>query len=370
MTGIYIHFPFCIKKCNYCDFVSYENRLTEGERYVSALLLEMEEYRGEKADTVYLGGGTPTALSPQLLARVLHGVRDCFSLCPDAEITVEANPGTCDREAFLQLKEAGVNRISLGVQSFVDEELSLLGRIHSAKEAEEAAENVRKAGILNLSLDFMFSTPAQTRESLTYSLDTALALHPQHLSCYSLTLSEGTPLEKAVSRGELLLPDEEADRELYHFLTAYLEKRGYHRYEISNFAREGFMSRHNTKYWQREPYIGLGVAAHSFFRGCRYENPASLPAYYRRTEQGLRPAGVPVTPEDARAEFFFLGLRQTRCGVTRRDFFKCFGMPLEDCYGATVQKLCALGLLEDDGETLRLTERGIDVSNAVFCEFL
>ncbi len=370
MTGIYIHFPFCIKKCNYCDFVSYENKLDEGERYVNALLLEMEEYKGEQVDSVYLGGGTPTALKPALLVQVLEAIRRNFSLAESSEITVEANPGTCDAVAFSVLKAAGVNRISLGVQSFVPQELTLLGRIHSAEDAERAVRSIRDAGILNLSLDFMFSLPTQTKESLTYSLEKAVALQPEHLSCYSLTLCEDTPLAKAVDRGTLVLPDEDTDRDFYRFITDYLQANGYNRYEISNFSRDGKQAYHNTKYWNRTPYIGLGAAAHSFFDGERYENPACLADYYKRVEQKKHPQGITIDREDAMTEFVFLGLRQTEKGILRRDFSKCFGVSLDDIYGAPIQKLCKLGLLTDDGQSLRLTERGIDVSNSVFCEFL
>lgn len=370
MTGIYVHFPFCIKKCGYCDFVSYENRLEEGAYYVNALLREMEEYRGEPADTVYFGGGTPTALPAGLLARVLEGIKSCFSLRPDCEITVEANPGTCDREAFRVLAEAGVNRISLGVQSFVDRELALLGRIHTANDAIRAAADARAAGISNLSLDLMFSIPAQTAESLRFSLREAVALAPSHLSCYSLSLSEETPLYEAVSRGEILLPRDEADRALYNLLVKTLKEQGYDRYEISNFARGECFSRHNIKYWKRAPYIGLGAAAHSFFKGRRYENPADLPSYYETAAGKRARIGAAVPFNDAMAEHMFLGLRMTREGVDRREFFRAFGVELDKIYGAAIKKLCSLGLLEDMGPSICLTDRGVDVSNTVFCEFL
>ncbi|MBR6729245.1 MAG: radical SAM family heme chaperone HemW, partial [Clostridia bacterium] len=287
-----------------------------------------------------------------------------------AEITVEVNPGTCDAAGFKALKEAGVNRISLGVQSFVDDELRLLGRIHSAKEAEQAVLSIHEAGIVNVSLDFMFAIPAQTEESLLYSLEKAVALSPAHLSCYSLTLSDETPLARAVAKGNICLPDDETDRRFYHTLTGFLEKNGYMRYEISNFAKPSYTARHNTKYWQREPYIGLGLAAHSFFSGMRYENPSSFSDYYARAEHKIKPEGAVISAEDAMSEFIFLGLRQTRAGISRKSFYDAFGQELDVRYGAPIQKLCALGLLTDDGKILRLTERGIDVSNSVFCEFL
>jgi len=370
MTGLYIHFPFCVKKCHYCDFVSYPDKLSEGERYVDALTHEMEAYRGTAIDTVYLGGGTPTALAPELLGKVLSRVASSFSLAKDCEITVEANPGTCDEETFKQLASCGVNRVSLGVQSFVDTELKSLGRIHTKDDAVRAVEAVRGAGIMNLSLDLMFSIPGQTRESLQESLFRAVALEPEHLSCYSLILCEGTPMHEAYNRGEITLPDEDEDRDRYALLVDYLRNHGYDRYEISNFAKGGKISRHNTKYWLRTPYIGLGAAAHSFYENCRFENPATLSAYYEQVEKGIKPVGETVTEADAMGEFMFLGLRQTEAGVRRADFQSCFGTSLNSVFGETVQKLCSFGLLEDDGDRIRLTDRGIDVSNAVFCEFI
>ncbi len=370
MTGLYLHFPFCVKKCSYCDFVSFPDMLSEGERYVSALISEMEEYQRETLDTIYFGGGTPTALAPELLAQVLCALKRNFSLTKDCEITVEANPGTCTESGFSLLKEAGVNRVSLGVQSLVDKELSLLGRIHSAEDAKEAVNMARRAGIENLSLDLMFSIPEQTRESLLFTLEKMVKLAPEHLSCYSLMLCEGTPMMRAAEAGKLSLPDDEEDRERYGLLTEFLEAHGYHRYEISNFAKDGKLSRHNTKYWKREPYIGLGAAAHSFYDDCRFENPDTLSAYYDRVKEKKHPTGEPVTGRDAMGEFMFLGLRMTKEGVLRKDFLACFGKNLDAVFGQQVKKLCGHGLLTDDGEKICLTERGIDLSNTVFCELL
>lgn len=370
MTGIYIHFPFCKQKCRYCDFVSYSGKLSEGERYVDALISEMEAYRGALVDTVYLGGGTPTALAPSLLSKVLSRVASSFSLAENCEITVEANPGTCDKNTFSCLASCGVNRVSLGVQSFSDSELSLLGRIHTKKDVYEAVEAIRFADIKNISLDLMFSIPGQTRESLYDSLYQAVSLSPEHLSCYSLILCEGTAMYEANERGELALPDEDEDRDRYALLVEFLKNHGYDRYEISNFARGGKISRHNTKYWTRAPYIGLGAAAHSFYENCRYENPSDLLAYYKQVGNKILPKGEKITEKDAMAEFMFLGLRQTEIGVSRSEFLRCFGKSLDEIFGRTVQRLCALKLLDDSGDRIRLTDRGIDVSNAVFCEFI
>lgn len=370
MNGVYVHIPFCMKKCGYCDFVSYENRLSEGEAYIKALLTEMQSYRGERVDTVYIGGGTPTVLPPHLLLQLLSGLQSCFAIAPGAEITVEANPGTCNGDGLKQLAEAGVNRISLGVQSFIDAELALLGRIHTAEDAVAAAENAYAAGITNLSLDLMFSIPAQTQDSLRYSIEQAAALRPTHISAYSLTLCEGTPFFSAAQAGQLSLPDEEEDRARYTLLCEMLKNCGYRRYEISNFAKPGFEARHNTKYWIREPYIGLGAAAHSFYNGRRFENPASLAEYYQTVYNQTERMGEMITRQDAMAEFMFLGLRRTETGISRNKFFKEFKQPIDSVYGEQLTKLCRLKLLELNGDTIRLTERGIDVSNSVFCEFV
>lgn len=370
MTGLYIHFPFCMQKCRYCDFVSYPDMLSEGERYIGALLKEMEAYRGAELDTIYLGGGTPTVLPPALLERVLSRVACSFSLTEDCEITIEANPGTVNREMFSQLASCGVNRISLGVQSFSDRELSLLGRIHSKEDAIRAVTDIRDAGINNLSLDLMFSIPGQTRESLAESLKQAVALSPEHLSCYSLILCEGTPMYEDDRQGKISLPDEDEDRERYGLLVEFLKSRGYDRYEISNFAKDGKISRHNAKYWDRTPYIGLGAAAHSFYGNRRYENPAALLDYYGQVHSGQLPVGEVISGADAMVEFMFLGLRRTDIGVSKRAFQQSFNESMDVIYGKALKKLLELELLVDMGDSIRLSDRGIDVSNAVFCEFL
>jgi len=370
MNGIYVHIPFCVKKCTYCDFVSYENRLCEAEDYVRALLCEMETYRGVQADTVYIGGGTPTAIPPHLLVRLLQGIKNSFVLAPNTEITVEANPGTCDAAFMTQLAEVGVNRVSLGAQSFVDAELATIGRIHTAAQIAEAVGAVRSAGISNISLDLMFSLPGQTKESLRYSLDRLYALEPNHVSCYSLTLCEGTHLYEMVKAGKVMMAEDEEDRELYAMVCEHLKQNGYCRYEISNFARGGAVSRHNTKYWKRAPYIGLGVAAHSFYKNCRFENPVGLSDYYRVVCGKEERPGESISWQDAMAEFMFLGLRMTEEGVLKQEFYKTFGKTVESIYGPSIAKLCEQGLLECVHDRLRLTDRGIDVSNRVFCEFL
>ncbi len=368
--GVYVHLPFCIKKCAYCDFVSYENCLAEAPDYITAVLAEAEAYRGLAVDTIYIGGGTPTALPTEQLVRLLSGLFAVFCVDSHAEITVEANPGTADRHKFNVLAAAGVNRLSLGVQSFCDDELAALGRIHSAEEAQQAIYEAYAAGIQNLSLDLMFSIPLQTSASWLTSLQTAIQLPISHISCYSLTICDDTPFGAMVAAGQLSEPDDETDRRFYRDLCMFLKQNGLERYEISNFARPGYEARHNTKYWRHIPYIGLGAAAHSFWQERRFENPAQPAAYYDVVYNGAARPGESLTREDAMSEFMFLGLRLTQEGVSPKTFEECFGVSLQSVYGAQLEKLLRLGLLTHKGENFCLTDRGIDISNQVFCEFV
>ncbi len=370
MCGVYVHLPFCIKKCRYCDFVSYENKLAESAAYIDALCQEMRAYRGETVDTIYLGGGTPTALSSNLLCHLLAALKENFFLSSDCEITVEANPGTVTKETFAILKGAGVNRISLGVQSFCDKELLALGRIHTAKDAEQAFSYAKDAGISNISIDLMFSIPEQTEESFLNSIEQALSLQPNHISCYSLTLCEGTPLFNDVESGKIVLPEDDEDRDFYDLLVRRLGEAGIFRYEISNFAREGFESRHNKKYWQRKDTIGLGAGAHSFYKGARFENPPAFSAYYDIAYERAKREKTFISKNDAMAEAMFLGLRMTREGVLCDRFLEEFGVSPLEVYQKPLEKLERLGLLTVNPHHICLTNRGVDLSNSVMCEFL
>ncbi len=369
--GVYVHIPFCLKKCSYCDFISYPGLLSRADCYLEQIVLEMEHYRGLCADTVYLGGGTPTCLRVEQLTGLLEKLRGCFQLTKDCEITVECNPKTADEAYFKRLRAAGANRLSIGIQSFHDEELSLLGRLHSAKEAEKCVKDAKRAGFANINLDLMFGLPGQTIEKFFESVRRAVDLSPMHLSCYSLILEAGTPLELRIHSGELRLPEEEAERAMYHQLVSYLAEHGYAQYEISNFSMKGFESKHNNKYWERKPYIGLGAAAHSQIGNIRFANPPDLDAYVKIAS--LAPLEgretETISPKDQMAEFMFLGLRKT-CGVSQKEFNKEFGLDVRKVYAKQLKKFCEWNLLEIDGDWIRLTKAGMDVSNSVFCEFL
>lgn len=369
--GIYVHIPFCLKKCAYCDFASYPGLISRADCYLEDLTVEMEQYRGLRADSVYIGGGTPTCLKKEQLLRLIYRIKNCFLLTEDCEFTVECNPKTADDDYFRALNLAGVNRLSIGVQSFIDEELKLLGRVHTANEAKECVIMAKNAGFLNFNLDLMFGLPKQTVADFEKSISAALSLKPAHISCYSLILEEGTLMHKMVEQGALVLPDEDTERDMYHTLIKKLVASGYEHYEISNFALVKKQSRHNNKYWDIKPYIGLGAAAHSNIGNIRFGNPAALEEYSDAVKH-CPPCGretEELSVLDEMSEFMFLGLRKID-GIKKSDFKKQFGVDIKSVYGEQITKFCDLKLMEEENDTIRLTLAGVDVSNSVFCEFL
>ena len=376
--GIYVHIPYCIQKCGYCDFVSAPicGAAEEMVSYAAALraeiLREVPLLRARWGDvaTVYIGGGTPTALSAALLTGIIETLTSAAGM--PAECTVEANPGTVDEIYLAQLKAAGVNRISLGVQSFDDGLLRVIGRIHTAAEAARAFHAARRAGFTNISLDLMYGLPQQTLEDLKGSVAAAIALSPEHISVYGLTVEEGTPFAAAAERGCLPLPQAEDEEAMYEHIVHTLPACGYRRYEISNFARPGFESRHNLSYWKNVPYLGVGAAAHSYLDGMRWANESDTAAYIRALS-----AGAPVrTPEDAARteanameEYAFLALR-TAEGIDEQDFFRTFGVPVDAPYGTVIADLIAQGFLSRLDGRIHLTEWGMKFGNEIFYSFL
>lgn len=341
--GLYVHIPFCVRKCLYCDFYSVTNHQCAKE-YVDAVLAEYNKYGGD-FDTVFIGGGTPTSIGGEL-------VRLCRALPKAGEFTVEANPGTVSPKLLCDLRSAGVNRLSLGVQSFNDGELKALGRIHTASQAEAAFRMARGAGFDNINLDLMLSTPGQSLESVRQSLDKIADLRPEHVSAYSLIVEEGTPFYDM----DLNLPDEDEEREIYYATREFLDKIGIKQYEISNFALPGKECRHNLKYWSGEEYIGLGAAAASCLGSRRWRNEADLAAYISGGE--CREDVEVLDDDELLRERFWLGLRKTE------------GIEYGGEFADTVSSLIADGLLEMAGTRLRLTRRGIDLANVVFAEFV
>ena len=375
--GLYAHIPYCVKKCAYCDFVSAANAAAaEMEDYAAALrveiLREAPPLRALWGDvtTVYLGGGTPTALPAALLTQILNTIHDAAG--EPLECTVEVNPGTVDEEYLVQLRAAGANRLSLGVQSFDDRLLRVIGRIHTAEEARAAVRAARAAGFTNISLDLMYALPTQTLADLKQSVNEALALAPEHISVYGLIVEEGTPFAAAEAAGRLALPDEDAAEEMYDYLMAELPARGYRRYEISNFARAGYESRHNLGYWRNIPYLGVGAAAHGYVDGVRWGNETDTRAYIRAIRAGASvrtPEDAERTAVNAMEEYAFLALR-TAEGIDAADFHRCWGRDLEDVYGAVIAHYVGLGLLRRTAAGIALTPAGMKLGNEVFAAFL
>jgi oxygen-independent coproporphyrinogen-3 oxidase len=369
---LYVHIPFCIRKCAYCDFVSGPGTKAMQKEYEEALLAEIdaaEETAESEVISAFFGGGTPSAVDAGMLARVMEKLRSKYVFSEDAEITLEVNPGTLDAEKLKCYRKSGFNRISIGCQSVHDEELKRLGRIHTFAEFQESFVLARDAGFANINVDLMSGLPEQSEEKWEESLRTIAELSPEHISAYSLIVEEGTPFSRHVEQ----LPDEDTERYMYHLGTEYLKGRGYEQYEISNYARKGFESRHNCKYWKRENYLGLGLGASSMIENVRFKNTPVFRDYLagdfkRKKEQVL---SLPEQME----EFMFLGLRM-RDGVDERRFEELFGKKLREVYAEPVQKYLKLGLLEEirdlqKGPTrLTLTARGIDVSNTVMADFL
>ena len=377
--GIYAHIPYCVKKCSYCDFVSSaagKNARVEMENYAAALraeiLREVPPLRARWGDaaTVYLGGGTPTALPVELLTGILGALIAAAGV--PVECTIEANPGTVDFAYLTALRAAGANRLSLGVQSFDDRLLHIIGRIHTAAEARAAFGAARAAGFRNISLDLMYGLPTQTLDDLKASVAEALALLPEHISVYGLIVEEGTPLAAAEAAGRLVLPSEDAAEEMYDYLMAELPARGYARYEISNFARQGFESRHNLGYWRNVPYLGIGAAAHGYVDGARWGNECDSAAYIRAIRAGRSvrtPEDTERTQENAMEEYAFLALRTVE-GMDEADFLCTFGVGIDEVYGAVIEKYSAQGLLRRADGFVALTEAGMKLGNEVFAAFL
>lgn len=322
--GLYIHVPFCVTKCPYCDFYSVTD-FSAKDAWLHALQAEMDLYRHDFGpfETLYIGGGTPTMLSDRDLDDLFHGLHTHFSLCTDCEITIEANPDDITEDKLVFLRSLGVNRLSMGVQSFEENELRFLKRRHTAAGAEKALSLARKAGFTNFGIDLMYGLPGQTDDGWLKTLRTALAFEPTHLSCYELTFEETTALGKMKIAGQIASLTEEEGRGLFLLTSRFLQEHGFIHYEISNFARgDEYCSRHNRKYWRHAPYLGLGPAAHSFQHGVRWWNYRSIEQYCKAAKRGLKPVegSETLSPGQLRLERLFLGLR-TRDGVTMDDAF-------------------------------------------------
>ncbi len=365
--GLYVHIPFCRQKCAYCDFPSFAGKENLMEAYTERLIAEMKEKRDPSAviATLYIGGGTPSLLPPELMERILQELHGQFDFLPDAECSCECNPGTVTEDFLRVLKKGGVNRLSFGAQAFQFSLLRLLGRIHTWEQVKSGVRMARDQGFFNLNLDLMLGLPGQTIDDVAETLDAALALSPTHLSCYGLIVEEGTKMHAMVESGQWKLPDEETERAMYELCRATLAGHGFSQYEISNFSLPGFQCRHNVDCWRRKEYLGLGCAACGFINNIRFRNPAAMDGYLR----GEPPEETVISPEDARFESVMLGLRMTE-GVSEDAFLRMHGVPLWDAYGEKLKASLDLGLVVRENGFLRLTRRGMDVQNRVLVDLL
>ena len=417
--GLYIHIPFCVKKCAYCDFLSFPSDETTKERYVNALCEEIrankenaEEYMVE---TIYFGGGTPSVLTVEQISKIFTAITESFEVrgfapekpekkekkksrfgkkkaeepeqteAPEdrlqrvlagelAEVTIEVNPGTADAEKFVALYELGFNRLSMGLQSAITEELKCLGRIHTKEQFAECVKEAREAGFRNISGDLMSGLPNQTEETLTESIRFLLAQQPEHISVYSLQIEEGTEFHKRYGEDgpeKALLPDEDADRKMYELTGKLLEEAGYTRYEISNYAKEGFESRHNSSYWTGREYLGVGLGASSLMSNARFHNTTEMEEYDAGAADpfSIREDMERLVQKELMEEFMFLGLRMCR-GIEKAEFKRRFKCEIETIYGDVMKRLVSQGVLAEAEGRVFLTPRGIDVSNVVLAEFL
>lgn len=389
--SLYIHIPFCVRKCGYCDFLSAPADEKARDRYVQALLMEIERYRGTKtADrkikTLYIGGGTPSILSVDQLDCIMKKIKCTFNFCDDIEASMEMNPGTASKEKCRALYQMGINRLSIGLQSTNDMELKTLGRIHSYEDFLNTYTWCREAGFQNINVDLMSALPYQTVESYTTGLRKIIRLAPEHISAYSLILEEGTPFYQKYNSGCYPLPDEEQERLMYGETEQILAQAGYERYEISNYAKKGYACRHNLVYWQGGDYLGLGLGSSSYMDGVRFHNTTDLNTY---VNQGAYVEDREELSVQAKMEeFMFLGLR-VMAGVSGTEFEKRFGKTMEDVYGDVLRKHEEEGLLQIERkedrkeadaaepvkgktniEKVMLTTKGVDVSNYVFADFL
>ncbi len=381
--SLYVHIPWCRAKCPYCDFNSHVAEAWPEDEYVAALIAEMRErsanptFSGRQIATIFFGGGTPSLFAPRSIAAILDAAAERFGLAADAEITLEANPGTVDLPKLSGYRAAGVNRISFGAQSFNPDILRFLGRIHGPGETRDAVRAARRAGFARLNLDLIFAVPGQSQADVMADLDAACELAPEHVSAYNLTFEEGTAFFTEMRRGRIRPLPSDDQAAMYAAVREELPRRGYAMYEISNYARVQEESRHNLTYWRAESYLGIGAGAHSFARdsagpgGRRWWNER-MPAKYIAAVQktGLAESGgETIDARIAAGEFVFLNLR-LREGFARRDFQARFGQSLDDLFGREVEGLTGDGLLEEHHGRIRLTERGLEMADSVFAEFI
>lgn len=374
--AMYIHIPFCQSKCYYCDFCSHSNKTDIVEKYIEYLKKEINIYSSRingnyKVKSIFVGGGTPSYINGRYIFDILNYVDKKFNISEIEEVTIEANPKTVDKEKLKIYKAGGISRISLGLQSMNDRLLKEIGRIHTSEDFIETYNLIRDHGFRNLNVDVMFNLPNQTLDDVMCTLDQIINLEVEHISFYSLKVEEGTPFFKSMEKGELFLPDEDIEREMYHNGIELLGKNGYKHYEISNFAKQGYECKHNKFYWQVKPYVGIGLAAHSNLFRERYGNKTYFDDYFQALDYGKLPIDSKeiIDIEMEMAEYMILGLRLID-GVDIDSFFHRFNISVDDAMGEKIAKAKREGLIRVDKGNIKLTEKGLDLSNLVFMELL
>lgn len=371
--GIYVHIPFCKQRCSYCDFISYCDKNDLIEKYIKALKQEIENSSVNEYEisTIYIGGGTPSYIESKYISEILKTIKQKYNISRNVEITIEVNPGTATKEKLRDYVEAGINRISIGLQSCNNNLLKMIGRIHTYEEFLSTYKLAREVGFKNINVDLMIGLPNQTLDDVKKSLEEISKLNPEHISVYSLIVEEGTPIEKKIADGQLKLPNEELEREEYWEVKKFLESLGYKHYEISNFAKTGYESKHNLNCWEQKEYLGFGAAAHSYMKKTRYSNTENIEKYINQEMQSkqLHIVHEVQKEEEQKKEYMLLGLRKID-GVQISSFKNKFGCnPIME-FKNELNKLTQEGLIEIDLDQIKLTEKGIDLANIVWEEFI
>lgn len=371
--GIYVHIPFCKQKCSYCDFISYCDKNDLIEKYIKALKQEIKDSSVNEYEisTIYIGGGTPSYIESKYISEILKTIKQKYNISRNVEITIEVNPGTATKEKLRDYVEAGINRISIGLQSCNNNLLKMIGRIHTYEEFLSTYKLAREVGFKNINVDLMIGLPNQTLDDVKKSLEEISKLNPEHISVYSLIVEEGTPIEKKITDGQLKLPNEELEREEYWEVKKFLESLGYKHYEISNFAKTGYESKHNLNCWEQKEYLGFGAAAHSYMKKTRYSNTENIEKYINQEMQSkqLHIVHEVQKEEEQKKEYMLLGLRKID-GVQISSFKNKFGCnPIME-FKNELNKLTQEGLIKIDLDQIKLTEKGIDLANIVWEEFI